>query len=117
MSTDPYSALDRVTPASGMRAIEPPDEMIGAAWGLLRSVYDPEIGLDIVTLGLVYGIEVEGPVIHVRLTLTTRACPLGDVITSGIESVLYGLPGIDQVKTEIVWEPRWHPGMIQEVEG
>ena len=116
MSNDSFSALDHVSPDSGLLPVDSNAEMIGAAWGLLRTVYDPEIGLDIVTLGLVYGVEVEGPVIRVTLTLTTPACPLEEVITSGIEGVLYSLPDIDLVETEVVWEPRWHPGMIQEVE-
>jgi metal-sulfur cluster biosynthetic enzyme len=85
-----------------------------AVWEALGYVIDPEIGLDIVTLGLVYGVEVAGSTVRVRFTLTTRACPLGDVITAGIEGVAAGLPGVEHVETDLVWEPAWHPGMISE---
>lgn len=83
-------------------------------WDTLRTIIDPEIGLDIVTLGMVYGLECAGSTVRVRFTLTTPACPLGDVITAGIEGALMSLPGVEHVETDLVWEPAWHPGMITE---
>lgn len=85
-----------------------------AIWAALGTIIDPEIGLDIVTLGMVYGLECVGSTVRVRFTLTTRACPLGDVITAGIEGALLALPGVEQVETDLVWDPAWHPGMITE---
>jgi metal-sulfur cluster biosynthetic enzyme len=96
-------------------AAEGPDagrrERVRAA---LREVIDPEVGLDVVTMGLVYGIEVEGPSVRVRHTLTTPGCPMGDVLGKGIAEAARSVSGVEEVETELVWEPRWDPGMIDD---
>lgn len=78
----------------------------------LTTVIDPEIGLDIVTLGLVYELEVKGDVARVVHTLTTPGCPMERIITDGIRSAAAMVEGVQRVETELVWEPAWHPGMI-----
>lgn len=78
----------------------------------LRGVVDPEVGLDVVAMGLVYGVAVEGRRVRVRHTLTTPGCPMGDVLRRGIEEAVRSLSGVEEVETELVWEPRWHAGMI-----
>ncbi len=80
----------------------------------LRTVVDPEIGLDIVTLGLVYELAAEGGTLRVTHTLTTPGCPMESEIAYGIEAVALGVPGVDRVERKLVFEPRWEPGMIQE---
>lgn len=80
----------------------------------LRSVVDPEVGLDVVTMGLVYGIAVEGSTVRVRHTLTTPGCPMEAVLTRGIEEAARSVPGVERVETEVVWEPPWHPGRIAD---
>lgn len=78
---------------------------------LLR-VIDPEIGGNIVDLGLVYGLEVEGETVRVNLTMTTPACPMGSLVVDEAEAELRrALPGM-QVEVQLVWEPPWEPGMI-----
>jgi metal-sulfur cluster biosynthetic enzyme len=83
-----------------------------AIWTALSTVVDPELGLDIVTLGLVYGVDVSGDTARVTYTLTTPGCPMERAITDGVRSAVLDVEGISRVDTHIVWDPAWHPGMI-----
>ncbi len=85
------------------------DELREAALLALRGVVDPEVGINIVDLGLVYGVDVEGSRVHVRLTMTSAACPLGEEIAAEAEQRVRSLPGIDDVGVELVWDPPWSP--------
>ncbi|MFO0599885.1 MAG: metal-sulfur cluster assembly factor [Myxococcaceae bacterium] len=78
----------------------------------LREVIDPELGLDVVSLGLVYGVDVTDGVVRVRLTMTTAACPLGESIMLDAEQRLRDVPGVKAATVELVWEPPWHPGLL-----
>jgi metal-sulfur cluster biosynthetic enzyme len=77
----------------------------------LKAVLDPELGLNIVDLGLIYDVEVEESVVTVRYSLTTMACGLGPLIESGIKEIMGTLP-FDDVQTELVFQPPWSPDLI-----
>jgi metal-sulfur cluster biosynthetic enzyme len=80
----------------------------------LRTVVDPEIGLNIVDLGLVYSAVVHGGVAIVKMTLTTQGCPMHESLVEGVRTVLLDLPGVKDAEIEVVWDPPWHPSMISE---
>jgi metal-sulfur cluster biosynthetic enzyme len=88
------------------------DPRLSVIWTALATVIDPELGLDIVTLGLVYGVELNGAVARITHTLTTPGCPMARVIGDGIRQAALAVDGIDAVETRVVWDPAWHPGMI-----
>ena len=89
---------------------------------VLRGVIDPELGINIVDLGLVYDIAIDGDAIRVAMTMTSPSCPLGEYMTSSVERALsLNLPHT-HVGVELAWEPAWHPDMItvdgrRELEG
>ena len=79
----------------------------------LRSVYDPEIGVNIVDLGLVYKVEIRPHEVYIELTMTTPVCPLHGVITRNMEQVIRdAFPELVVVTIELVWEPAWNPEMM-----
>ncbi len=76
----------------------------------LRAVKDPELGLNIIDIGLVYDVEVdEAGAVHVRMTLTSPGCPAGAEIMDDVRQTLLDLEGVTSVEVELVWEPYWTP--------
>jgi len=88
------------------------ETLLGDAWTALRDVIDPELGIDIVTLGLVYDVAITDGAVRVTHSLTTPGCPMEHAIRSGIEHAVGALSGVTSVETNLVWDPVWHPGMI-----
>ena len=80
----------------------------------LRQVEDPELGMDIVELGLLYDVDVEGPSVHVKYSLTSMGCPAGPLIQEDITRVASEIPGVEQVETELTWEPPWTPEKMSD---
>ncbi len=80
---------------------------------LLRRVIDPEVGVNIVDLGLVYRIDVTAEEVLIEMTMTSPACPMGDMIMDDIDAVLdAALPENLRVVVKMVWDPPWNPGMM-----
>lgn len=75
----------------------------------LRTVVDPEIGINIVDLGLIYDIEVKDSNVNVKMTLTSPACPMGAAIQGQAHAAVKKLPWVKDIKVELVWSPRWDP--------
>ena len=80
----------------------------------LTNVIDPELGLDFVELGLIYGVEVDGGNVHVTFTLTTPACPIGPQVTEQIEEFVGELDEVDEVTSSMVFSPPWSPDKMSE---
>lgn len=87
-------------------------------WGQLKGVYDPEIPVDIVNLGLVYDCtisEEDGKtVVGIKMTLTAPGCGMGPVIAADAQSKVMTIEGIDDAKVDLVWDPAWNQDMISE---
>lgn len=75
----------------------------------LKAVIDPELGLNIVDLGLIYDVQVAGGAVDVTMTLTTPGCPLHTAIARGAQTAVRNLPGIEQATVNVVWDPPWTP--------
>jgi metal-sulfur cluster biosynthetic enzyme len=80
----------------------------------LSNVIDPELGLDFVELGLIYGVEVEQGNVRVTFTLTTPGCPIGPQVNEQIEEFVGELDGVKTVESEMVFAPPWSPEMMSE---
>lgn len=80
---------------------------------ILKKVIDPEIGINIVDLGLVYAVDINPEEIYIQITMTSPACPLHGVITRDIDKTLrQAFPDLGPMTIELVWEPPWSPEMI-----
>lgn len=80
----------------------------------LTNVIDPELGLDFVELGLIYGIAVDGGDVRVTFTLTTPACPIGPMVAEQIEEFVTELDGVTSVDSELIFTPPWSPDKMSE---
>ena len=80
----------------------------------LRQVEDPELGMDIVELGLLGDVEVAGPKVRVTYTLTSMACPVGPMIAEDIDRVVREVPGVEDVEAELTFDPPWTPERMSE---
>ena len=86
-----------------------------AVWDALRTVNDPEVGMNVVDLGLVYGVTVDGADVRVELTMTSPACPLGDVIVENAAAAIRAAaPDARAVDVALVWDPPWTPDRMSD---
>ena len=80
----------------------------------LRQVEDPELGMDIVELGLLYDVEVENSKVKVVYSLTSMGCPAGPMIQQNVEEVVRSMPEVSDVETELTWDPPWTPEKMSD---
>ncbi len=80
----------------------------------LRECYDPEIPVNIVDLGLVYGVTIVDNWVGVKMTLTTPGCGMADMITNRVRERIKQIPGVSDGDVRLVWQPAWHPGLMSE---
>src|SRR6476620_974109 len=113
MSSDPTEnppAEESPTPVPTQSEGPPSADQVRLA---LRKVKDPELNLNIVDLGLVYDIAVDGGDVQIDMTLTSPGCPAGPQIMGDIERAVKALPGVANVKLNLVWDPFWTPDKIE----
>jgi metal-sulfur cluster biosynthetic enzyme len=80
----------------------------------LKQIIDPEMGINIVDMGLIYDADIQGKTIDLTMTLTSPGCPAGGQIINGSQHVLQQLDDVDEVSVNVVWTPRWTPEMMSE---
>ena len=80
----------------------------------LRQVEDPELGMDIVELGLLYDVEVDGPKVKVIHTLTSMGCPVGPLIQENVDMIVRSMPDVQDVEVELTWDPPWSPERMSD---
>jgi len=82
---------------------------------VLRTVYDPEIPINIYELGLVYGIDVDPTgVVAIRMTLTSPGCPVAGSLPPEVETKVTAIPGVASCRVDLVWDPPWSPNQMSE---
>jgi metal-sulfur cluster biosynthetic enzyme len=106
---EPLPEVGDAAPAAKQVTVEMEDVM-----DALSNVIDPELGLDFVELGLVYGVEVNAGDVHITFTLTTPACPIGPQVTEQMEEFVGELEGVTSVECEMVFVPPWSPERMTE---
>ncbi len=89
-----------------------------AVWDRMRTVYDPEIPVNIVDLGLIYEVKADdvdaGKRVNIKMTMTAPGCGMGDILKQDVEKKVATVPGVKEVNVEIVFEPQWNLGMMSE---
>ena len=80
----------------------------------LRTIFDPEIPINLLDLGLIYGIDIDGQQVNIRMTLTAPTCGMGPVLVSDVKYRVAKVPNVEQVEVELVFDPPWHKDMMTE---
>ncbi len=107
LSKAEQAEANRLPPRSGLE---------GEIIEMLRLVYDPEIPVNIYDLGLIYGIDIDPASgrVHIRMTLTAPGCPVAQSFPEMVADAVRGVPGVEEVEVEMVWEPPWSKSMMSE---
>lgn len=92
-----------------------PEQVKQGIVDVLKTVYDPEIPVDIYELGLIYEVEVDPErKVSLRMTLTSPMCPVAETLPPEVEAKVRSVPGVSDVALDLVWDPPWNPGMMSE---
>ncbi|MGE5323583.1 MAG: putative Fe-S cluster assembly protein SufT [Actinomycetota bacterium] len=107
-----------ISPEEAQQQAAPSEFSEELVWDHLRTVYDPEIPVNVVDLGLIYDCQVApvegGRQIDIKMTMTAPGCGMADVLRADIQRQLSALPTVKQVNVEVVFDPPWHPGRMSE---
>ncbi len=111
LKKEPRSGLDDATPEGSMN----PDAIRDQVIAQLKTVFDPEIPVNIYELGLIYKVDVAADgATQVTMTLTTPMCPAAEELPPEVETKARGVPGVTSVLLDLVWEPPWSPDMMSD---
>lgn len=106
------------TPSAPAAPEAPAEFSESLVWDQLRTVYDPEIPVNVVDLGLIYDCQIspvaEGNKIDIKMTMTAPGCGMSDVLKADIQRKLSSLPTVKELNVEVVFDPPWHPGKMSE---
>jgi metal-sulfur cluster biosynthetic enzyme len=80
----------------------------------LREVIDPELGCNLVDLGLIYDVKIDQGKVRVTMTVTTPGCPMHDSLREGVQNALLTLAGVSEAEVDLVFDPPWHPSMMTD---
>ena len=80
----------------------------------IKTVIDPEVGFDVYSMGLIYDIFIEGEMVKINMTLSTKGCPLHELIKQWVKDAVLKVDGVKDAKITIVWEPAWNAGMATD---
>ncbi len=80
----------------------------------IKEIIDPEIGINIVDMGLIYEVDIDDTTVDITMTLTSPGCPAGGQIVNGTQHVTQQLDGVEEVNVQVVWTPRWTPELMSE---
>ena len=94
--------------------VKPEQDMESAVIEALRTVFDPEIPVNIYELGLIYNVACDAGHVDITMTLTSPACPVAGTLPGDVQSTVQSVPGIESAEVEVVWDPAWDPSMMTE---
>lgn len=108
--TDPNQTETETT-----ASVDTPEKIENDILEALKTIYDPEIPVNIYELGLIYDIDLqEGGAVHVKMTLTSPACPVAGSLPPEVQRKIEEIPGVSSAEVEVVWDPVWNPSMMSE---
>jgi metal-sulfur cluster biosynthetic enzyme len=81
---------------------------------VLKQCYDPEIPVNVVDLGLIYGVDIEGDTVNIEMTLTARGCPMHSLIARDVKQKVETLTDVNQANVRVVWDPPWTPDRLSD---
>ena len=112
--SEPTETATAETPATSDTPFDPTDVEEGIVEAL-KTVFDPEIPVNIYELGLIYDIDIQEPGdIHIKMTLTSPMCPVAGSLPGEVEKKVAAVSGVGAVDVELVWDPAWNPSMMSE---
>jgi metal-sulfur cluster biosynthetic enzyme len=114
LAADPAAAVPSALDAPSTPGVAAGSPTVDEVMEALGNVIDPELGLDFVELGLIYGVEVDDGNVNVTFTLTTPGCPIGPQVTEQIEEFVGELEGVRSIESEMVFTPPWSPELMTE---